>query len=195
MIPPIRLTRNLIFSQQASSNLHRVYFTRLFSTPTWPLPPRCQQVGLPPTWPIRWGSAQPAPHKKHICICTHLCFLRHTGKVPSSLSNPSLELHIHPVPTLQAHSASVRRHLLTANLSYDQCPSYRKPSVSASPLPSHQAETVVGTILHSSLWPSAFVSAPLLTLLCLPLLTITFYFYFAELGFWSANLLWPLCPA
>lgn len=117
--------------------------------------------GLASYLTIRWGSAQPAPPKKHTCICTHLCFPRHTGPPPLIYSSPVL--HIHPVTTPQAQGASVRRHLLTANLSYNQCPSYRKPSMSASPLPSHpltptpplcccsrQAETMVDTILHSS---------------------------------------------
>lgn len=82
------------------------FFTGIFHTfsiPTWPLPPRCQQVGLPPTWPSGEDLLN-LPHPKNVSAFAPICAsLATRARCPPPSSNPSLVLHIHPVPTLQGH--------------------------------------------------------------------------------------------
>lgn len=197
MIPPFKLTRNFI-SPQASPLLHR-YISHLLH-PCMTTSSSLSAGGLASSLTIRWGSPQPAPPKKRTCICIHLCFSRHTGKMPSSP-------HVTPLwcststlsPLFKDKGASVRRHLI-AHLSYNQCPSYRKPSVSVPSLPSHPLHSCTSSHQAETSGHYPSLTCCHLPSLCLStntaFLTVTNNHLFCwTQRFWSANLLWPLCPA
>lgn len=183
MISNLKLTRNLIFSVGLPPHSSQDVF-HPFSSPA------LHDTFLPAV--SRW--ARLLLNRKQEPLGDNLLYLLHPKKYlrlypfvlrascpppPHSLT-PPLGLHIHPVPTLQGHAASIRRPLLKAHLSYNQFTIHRIFSSSLY----HPPPCTLGVPTLSSFFPSqpgwdpcwqwlsASLLPPAICLLSVPLLML-----------------------